>query len=68
MWECIKIAVQTVAIFYGTLWIIAFIYSCFKERKLIKDAVKQSNFKISTFDKLLYSFFAIVTIAAITLK
>jgi hypothetical protein len=60
MWDCIKIAVTTVALFYGTLWVIAFIYACFKERKELKEVVNHESKRFSTFDKCFYGFFILL--------
>ena len=64
MWECIKLAVQTVAIFYGGIWVLSFIFACFKERKLLKEELNKGSKKISTFDKCFYGFF--ITLFALT--
>lgn len=57
MWECIKLAVQTVAIFYGGIWLIAFIWACFQHRKEFSNLATDTSKRFSTKDKIFYGFF-----------
>ena len=60
MWECIKLAVQTVALFYCTIWIIAFIWACFQHRKEGAELITNASKRFSTKDKLFYGFFVLL--------
>lgn len=64
MWECIKLAVGSVAIVYGILFSITFTYQLFKGREELKTITNDSLKKYSTGDKIFYGFFTILILSA----